>query len=266
MLFRSVNGAFAIADGTAVTVNASGLLDADGIVITANAMDETTDTAKITGSKGPDSITGGAGNDTITGGEGSDVVVASVGEDTISFTETLATTDYYKEDLAGATGFATINGFAEGSGADVIWLASTALAGGNGVTTYANTDATKDDITANFSEVAVTTLDTTAELTIAATATDFIYEVSGTAATLSATNATSATSVASLLDNVFDFGDTTAADQADVLFIVSDGTDSYLWFFNGGTADVTIDAAELDLVGVVTGVASGGFTADDFAG
>jgi len=246
--------------GTAFTFNASGLVDSSGVQVTGGTGNDA-----ITGTAYADSIIGGDGNDTLSVGAGADTVSGGNGNDSITLTDAVDSADAVRYSFA-ETGYDTITGFTEGTGADVIWIGGAAgiLANGAGTTTYQNTDITLDSLTAYFAEINVATYDTTAELTYATGSTGLIYEITG--ATLSATDAIVATSVATFINNVIDFANTTAAGAAQLLFAISDGTDSYLWYYNGATADVTVDAGEVTLIAKILGVATAGFTSNDFVG
>jgi len=249
-------------------------IDLSKLALDANIASITIDGTKITssfgasqgqtivGSTAADTYNGSAGADTVTAGAGQDVIIGNDGADQINLTETTDVKDSVKFSLAEATtSYDTITGFKAGTGADVIWIDG-ALKHGGGTAVGTAGDATQDSLTAAFLEVNVVTLDATAECTITTGSTEVVYEVTG--ATLTSTDIVNATAVATFLDKVFDFANTTAAGNAQLIFSVSDGTDSYLWYFNAGTSDATIDAGEITLIARVAGVTTGGFASNDF--
>lgn len=116
-------------NGTTFALTASGLEDANGIVVTAG-----TATVTVSGTAFADSITGNAGNDVITGNAGNDTLAGAGGNDTISGGDGV-------DSITGGAGADNITG---GTGADVIVIGSRAdtkaagFAGAN--TTTANID------------------------------------------------------------------------------------------------------------------------------
>ena len=229
----------------------------------------------ITGGAGVDNITGGAGADTITGAGGADSISPGAGSDTVYFgtnsgsdTVYLATTalntgtvgdgatDHVQWNFVTATALAiataavkTIYGFEAGTGTDVIefkyGLLNSATAATSSIATAAYT-AQELATNANFIG------------SVAAAASNAFIEITGTG-NLNATGvAGGATSVAALITGTVDT-------FMKVIFSVDDGTDSYLWFFNGvtGATATQVEASELTLIGIVKGVND--FGAGDFA-
>lgn len=183
-----------------------------------------------------------AGDDTIVGGAGADTILGGAGSDTFVFAGTNA---------AGLTAEAgdSILDFSVAS--DVIVFAGAALINGAGTTggTYASSE---------FTEVAY---NSAAAVAIVSGAAAFIYEVTGLS--LNATSAANAATVASALDLAFDFANNTAA-NGDFIFAVSDGTNSYIWLYDGNTSDATFDAGEMTLLSTLSGVTAGSLAYTNF--
>jgi hypothetical protein len=186
----------------------------------------------ITGGTGADTISGGAGVDTITGGAGADRLTGGLGNDKFAF----ASTDAAGLKLEAGDTFTDFNG--TDLGTDVISFNSTTF---TGATTSAYS-------TAFYSETSGVT-------NIATTSTVDFYEYTVTTA-FTATSAVSTASVGTVLGGAFTFADTTAA-NTDLVFIITDGTNSYLWFYDGNATNVTIEASELTLLATLTGVTLG---------
>jgi hypothetical protein len=200
------------------------------------------DTADITGSGGADTIIGGAGADDIAGAAGADILSGGAGDDTIT----------------GGTGADTLTG---GDGDDIfVYEATTfALMTGEGADEITDADTGADVIqftdgllqaaggaTLNAGDLAVSEVTDGADLDDAYdAATDLVYfQFSGASA--DATNA----------DDVSDFlSDLIVSDDMVALFALDDGTDTYLWLFDGsGTAGSDVQADELTLVAQLTGI------------
>jgi hypothetical protein len=248
----------------------------------------------ITGGAGADSIIGGAGNDTITGGSGADIITGGSGSDTIYFNVATATaSQVFASAAAGSDSvYLGVGTATDGSVDHVQWAfdagtitnasvasAATSMISGlkaDGVKHIYGFD-TSDVIEfkiglltssgGNINDATGGTLLIEATkgagfnaLDTAAISAPFI-EITGTA-DLNATSAQNVTSVAALLTG-------TVQSQMKVVFAIDDGTDSYLWYFDGsvGAADATASAAiattELTLIGVVHNYND--FAAGDFA-
>jgi hypothetical protein len=153
-------------------------------------------------------------------------------------------------------------------GDDKFAFASTTAAGlkleaGDTFTDFNGTDLGTDVISFSSTPFASTTvyastsmyLETTGVTNIASTSAVDFYEYTVTNA-FTATTAVSTPTVGSVLGGAFTFADTAAADT-DLVFVITDGTNSYLWFYDGNTGNVTIEAGELTLLATLTGVTLG---------
>jgi hypothetical protein len=153
-------------------------------------------------------------------------------------------------------------------GDDKFAFASTTAAGlkleaGDTFTDFNGTDLGTDVISFSSTPFASTTvyastsmyLETTGVTNIASTSAVDFYEYTVTNA-FTATTAVSTATVGSVLGGAFTFADTAAADT-DLVFVITDGTNSYLWFYDGNTGNVTIEAGELTLLATLTGVTLG---------
>jgi hypothetical protein len=118
---------------------------------------------------------------------------------------------------------------------DVIQFATGALNLMDGGT--AATDGTNDNLT----EVA-------SDGDIASNSDTVFFEITGE--DLSSDEITQASNISTALDGL------TVASDAEALFVLDDGTDSYLWHFDSGTGTTdasTVETGELTLVGKVEG-------------
>ena len=170
----------------------------------------------LSGGDDIDTIDGGSGNDTITGGAAADIIFLGTGVDTVVYTSTGATLTGQFGDL--------IDGFGS---TDLFQFASGALYNGAGTSATATADLSLQDITGTTGTVA-----TTAEI---------VQYTGGDLDALTVTAAAAALVGVSLAS-------TTAAVNSDIIFVLSDGTDIGLFLFIGTTTNVTIDAAELQLI------------------
>ena len=210
----------------------------------------------ISGGAGNDTISGGAGNDTLTGGAGNDTLTGSTGADTFAFTgssiasngtdtitDFISGTDFLKLSAAGTTA-TTASGntatFLEYSITQVGNGVALDLSGGdlNGATagtpTFANTDVISF-ANLNSSNGNLSTVTSGVELL----------------KMLASTGTASGITVAT-------------ANNADYL-IAYDNSNAYIYHAAdvGGTPAKTIASAEIELIGIVQGVAPGGIHAGD---
>jgi len=212
-----------VAGAAVATVDLSGLEDANftasfaastvGLTVTANTTTGNTGVYDIIGGASDDNITGTKGIDTFTGGGGNDTFTLGTGADTVIITS------------AGAD---TITDFAVGAAGDQIDI--TVANVGNVIGGNATTDTTTQAMSVEF----VTGAETLA-------AGDNILVLSGT------TFATAALAGAALEAGGSRAITLTAATTAndDILFLYSNGTDSFLVAGNVGSAATTITAANL---------------------
>jgi hypothetical protein len=217
------------------------LNDSDGLTVTANAL---TGIATITGSTGTDTITGSGQADVITGGNGADTIDGGAGIDTITLTETVAAADEVILTSIGATAYANIIGYTAGSDDIQVPDATHALFGdgtadNDGTVAYVEAATIKaakaaDD---NFTFGAITTAmaDDIIDGFVAGTKTEAELEAAAITA-MGATGAMVATDI--------------------VVMSIADNEDTALFLFTGGDAatDDAVDAAEIQLLGIVQGL------------
>ncbi|AUN33076.1 beta strand repeat-containing protein [Niveispirillum cyanobacteriorum] len=182
----------------------------------------------INGGGGADFITAGAGADTLTGGEGADTVIGGDGADTINLNETTAAADIVR--YTASTEFGdTITSFASDAGIDVINFASALVSNGTNSNTLAEL-ASNGTLGADSVFVEITTAASTGGVDTAA-------------------------EVATYLNS---FDTTNAASGDKVVFILNDGSNSFIWYWNQANADGGatggIDEGELTLIAQVTSV------------
>jgi len=168
---------------------------------------------EIRGGNGNDRLLGGAGNDTLIGGAGNDTLTGGTGAAGDTGADTFV--------LSAATGVDTITDF--GSGIDKISISQLALAIGNGDTV----------VDGGVLRGAAGGFDAGAELVI------FTANAGG------ATTATAATAIGSANSGF------TLGQQA--LFVVDNGSSSYVYLFKSSGTDATVSAAELTQIAVLTG-------------
>lgn len=236
---------------TAATATAVATTDtAANLAVTYTSVNTTANAVvTITGGAGNDTLTGSAAAvnlDTITGGEGADVITGGTGNDTINLTETTAAVD--KVVFSGgvladgapvsahftANGLDTITGFGatdtlnvaalgDGSTPSALTAITTASAGGTALTTDRAQVITTDGTAANLT----------------------------TGGTLTVTDFTNVTSVAAYLNEQFTV--TSAAQHNVIVINDTSGTDtmSYVYSLSNDAADITIDSADIVLVGTV---------------
>lgn len=187
----------------------------------ANSVTGGTGVDYINGGAGNDTISGGASADVLTGGEGADSITGGAGADSIVLTETTAAVDKVVFTAAGDYGD-TITGFTSAS--DVISLAAALVSNGTNSNTLQSI-ANNGTVGANSVFIEITT---------------------ATAAGACDTDAEVATALAGLTS-------TNVATGEIVLFVLNDGSDSYVWSYTAD-ADAVVDAGEVALVAKLTGV------------
>jgi S-layer protein len=210
----------------------------------------------LTGNAAKDTIVGGAGNDilggaaavdTITGGEGADVITGGSGNDNIILTETTAAIDKVVFSGGAATNALTL----AANGVDTIT--------GWGSTDLINVVALGDGTTGAATSAAITTAGVQAVL--AGFDGSQVISTDGTAAnlttggTLAVTDWTDMAQVSAYLSERFTHTTTTA--DLEQVFVINDTTagqdKTYVINFDSlATANTTIDAAEISLVGVIS--------------
>lgn len=231
---------------TATASNVVGSDFADSIV--GGSLNDT-----LNGGDGADTIFGGAGNDGITGGAGNDLLVGGEGADTFTFAAGSGTDVIY---LGAQTGTLT-----DGVTDVVYWNSSAATsmaATGNSKTIFGfdSTDVLQFNrglLQQAGGTVIVAGTYTAQEVTagadfsaaVASDASSPVFEITGVTLAASLQNATA---VANLLAGA-------VSNNMNVIFSINDGSDSYLWFFQGSnTAATVVNAAELTMIGVAKGV------------
>ena len=258
---------------TGVTVTAPTAATAGLFTITTGANRDTVNlgagTSAVSTGAGNDTINSGAGNATITPGAGNDVVNAGAGVDTVRFDAAAGATNADTINNFGTTDVLSINlGRAQVTGAS--GSAATAVYGSllttNGVTatspTFAGVSGTGSATAVVFQTAAAgtATANTIAQASNVISLTGVFTD--GTAAgVISALGATGTTGI------------TTQADSRFLLVTYSVGNIAQVWSYTGdnqtaaaGTSVLTdIDAAELQLVATLNGVASGSLTAANFS-
>ena len=184
----------------------------------------------ILGDAGNDSISGGAGNDVITGGEGSDSISIGTGVDTVVLTGAAITSSNVNID--------TITGFTAGSDAasafDLLTFGSTFIGG-----SYAISDNVVVSTSGGFS---------------AANADD-IYIVSAGTATEAG--------VVTIVGTAF----ASAANQKAIIIVNDASGNANIWYVNDNLdgTNTAVTAADVVLIGTLTGASAAALTADNFA-
>ena len=214
----------------------------------------------IDGGAGNDTLTGGTGADTITGGEGADTVIIGSGQDTVSLTESVAAADsvvYSTAFSAGNANAATISGFAYGAGIDTFDIG---FALGHGTDTYlAGTGGTNS--------IAADALVTVANNGTTAPNTGVVFLLSGAGDQMTG-GTTAATAVANAVIAMTSVGDFAAANVAvgdSMVVVLDDGVNSFVFHYLADGANTVTSAADLELIGIISGVADAGtFTTGDF--
>jgi hypothetical protein len=219
--------------GTSVTINATGATG-NGMLIKGSA----TKANNITGTNQNDVITGGTGVDTLVNTNN-----AATDADTMDFVSDSAADIFEISSVLGKTTIANFDaatkvaGSTAGTAEDLVNVSEDTVDGGEVVVTAAGAQGAVTDDRTYVIEQAVGTAGslTTGSNTTLATA-DF------TAATL--------TNIAAFLTERY----TDLADNStDAVFVLNNGTNTYIYALNGSDGTTAIVAAELVLVGVLTG-------------
>jgi hypothetical protein len=217
----------------------------------------------INGEAGDDTITGGAENQTFTGGEGADSITGGAGNDTINLIETTAAIDtvVFSAYAFSANGVDVINGFAAGTGVDLVQLVAAS-------TTNAQYAVGADPDFAASSNTTLTSGAAAFALTGGNTTTDDIIEIT---ATLSANGTLSATAVdgTELLKALS--STTTAATgltvdtNGDTFYAVAyQNGNAYLYEIIEGAGASLAVAADIHLIGVFNTITANAFATGDF--
>ncbi len=203
----------------------------------------------ILGGAGDDTLHGDAGNDTIIAGEGVDHLFIGTGNDHVSLTETtpVADTLYWSNAfIAGSANAATVDGFAFGTGADMIDIGINLS---NGTTTATSSlesivpVALGDGDTATANDV-IFTFHTLGRQMIPSTV--------GTAVDNAVTALTRGTD--------FSFDNISAGDS--LILQLTDGTNTFVFhYIADGTPDTT-SAADLSLIGIFNATTTAALAGD----
>jgi len=238
-------------DKTASTLTITGGAGSD--VITASTISGTTVNAaggadQVIGGGGADIIDAGGANDIVTTGNGADYVDGGAGLDSIDLTEAVAAADEV-EISVGATSLDTITGFSAGGGAsndNLSILDATHALFGNGA--LGNNDGVIALSTGASVKAAEAADDNATILTISTNV------AAGTFAALSAGTMSEAAMETAVITAL---GKTGAMSTTDIVVLaVDDGADTGIFLFTGGDAatDDAVDAAEIEVMAVLTGV------------
>lgn len=235
--FNITSGALALNGNASVDASAitgTGTFDftnstTNGLAIKGSATKNNT----ITGSQRADAITGGTGTDALTTTAGATTDTFDMVDDGVSDNVNYAA-------LAGRVNVTNFDAGTDGTAEDLINVSANTVDGGEVVITAAAAAAA---ITNDRTFVIEQTVGGAAALRSGGTAT--LATADFTAGTL--------TNVAAYLSERFTHtSNTTAADTA-AFIVMNNGTNSYAYAFSeSGTANTTIDANELTLVGVYT--------------
>jgi len=235
------------ASAAAQVINVSEFTGTDAITIKAGAGGST-----LTGGAGGDIITGGAAVDTITGGLGADTITGAGGQDVITLTETTAAADTVVVGAATLTaGNATadtITGFAVGAGADKLDVAFSA----NNGTSAAVTD---------YSAITPTVVADNGT----ADANSVLFVLSGANDQMAtSTLANAVVNAVAAMTSGADFAAANIVTGDDVIVILDDGADSFVFAYTADGTPGTTAAADLELLAIVKGVTdAGSFAAGD---
>lgn len=244
------------ANGSSFAAQLTGGLTGDTITMTAAATDFASATLSGDLGSGTDTITFDGSAVTATAGEKIDLsglagvevatVTAGTGADTITVGSGIAA-----DTLIGAT---EADKLYLGDGADKVqYLATNGVSAEGGDTIYSF--GTSSDSIVFSSTLAVVTNGTLAVNSEETLNTTDVNLIAGTLAT-----GDDADSVAAYLTSMT----ITAAADSQAIFMVNNGTDSYVWSFIDSNSNTTIDAADIKLVATIDGVASG-FIDSNFA-
>ncbi|ABC24633.1 beta strand repeat-containing protein [Rhodospirillum rubrum] len=220
----------------AFTLDASAATGANGLSVTSGTGNDT-----ITGTANADIIRVGAGNDTVTAGAGIDRIDLGAGNDTVVFGEAFA---------AGNANHDVVTGFTFGAASEDKYDIGFTVA--NGTT----------NATANLAALAPVAVADNGS----ASANDVIFTFSGANDKLAA-NTTATTAVANAVTALTSGGDFAASNvtAGDSLVLVLDnGTDSFIFHYVADATPATTSAADLELIGVVTGQLASQVVTGDF--
>ncbi len=191
----------------------------------------------ILGGAGNDTIHGDAGNDSIIAGEGVDHVIIGTGNDYVSLTETtpVANTLYWSNAfIAGSANAATVDGFAFGSGADMIDI---------GVDLQNGTTAATSTLAA-ITPAVVTSNGT-------ATANDVIFTFHGVGDIMDLSTVTTAVANAvTALTSGTDFSSLNITSGDSLILQLTDGTNTFVFHYIADGTPATTTAADLSLIGM----------------
>lgn len=203
------------------------------------------------GKAGNDILVGGTGADSLTGGEGADTITGGAGNDTIILTELASAIDTVVFSGAFAAGNAsadTVTGFTAGTDLIDIGFAvihGTTIAAGTGVT---NTLAASVPVVVTSNATATTT--------------GFVFTFAG-AGDLLAAGTTVGTAVANAvvaLTSGTDFSSANVAVSDSLVLQMNDGTNTFLFHYVADATNAVTSAADLELIGVFSGVTTAGVT------
>jgi hypothetical protein len=236
-----------------LAANVNSTIDASAVTgtVTINANGATGNGFALKGSATKaNTITGTNQNDIITGGTGVDTLVntnnAATDTDTMDFVSDSSADIFEISAVVGRTTIANFDaatkaaGSTAGTAEDLVNVSNDAVDGGEVV------------ITTTAAIGAVTTDRTYVIEQAVGNAGALITTGSATLVTADFT-ATTLTNVAAYLSERFQGDNDTNADEA-VVFVLNNGTNTYIYAYaDSTTANTTIDAGELSLVGVLTG-------------
>lgn len=228
----------------ALALNVNTAVDASAVTgtVTLDLSAATSNGASIKGSAtAVNTLKGGVGADVIVGGTGVDTVtVANTGADTVDFVSDASADIYELDSLSGRSTFTNFDAATTSTTEDLVNVTHNSIDGGEvSITSAAAQGAIVTDRTYVISQ----TVGTAAALTTGGTAT--LAAADYTATTL--------TNVATYLSERFTGDNDTLADEFAVIFL-NNGTTTYAYTYSDSTtANTTIDAGELALVGVFTG-------------
>jgi Ca2+-binding RTX toxin-like protein len=185
----------------------------------------------IIGAGGADVIDGGAGVDNITGGAGNDTLTGGAGRDTFNYTTGTDGRDTYKDFTAGASGDIYDTNFAPTTGGFVVDATYTTSAA---AVTLASSGAGAESVAVFTGPLQATITDFTSGAQVLA--------------------ALSSTSVS-----------TAAAGDSELLALVTGGNTYLYEVVESADAGATVQANEITLVGIFTGLDGSTFVAGNFA-
>jgi len=261
-LTNTGNVAITTFNASGVVANGTAGLDTAAFLAVTFASANTTTAVSITGGAGNDTLTGNAGVDTIVGGAGADIIDGGAGLDILtggtgidSFV--LATAAASRDtitDFTAGTGGDTLRLSAAqttvgtaGGAAPVVTADTSAAAAGGGA--YALTGATT-------AATDVIILQNGAALTSGANGGDLSASNNGTELLKALTNSAATDAYT---------GITTAGASNTAYFVAYQGGNAYIYIGVDTSADSVISAAEISLIGTLTGVAANGLTAANYA-